>query len=96
MSDSNSTKALHPLHPLTRPRHTSKTLRYIDKTCYLDDPQYVPGGNGYQCLRATNPIRSIVYFLNQHPVIAFAIVKTYVTIAPAHQSKIETKYKTSR
>jgi hypothetical protein len=72
------------------PASTYKIFHYIDDICYLDEPQWVPG-DGTTRLLANNPIRNIQYYLDQHPDIAFAIFKTYLSKAPRDLTKIETK-----
>lgn len=79
-----------PSPQAAHPASTYKIFHYIGDICYLDEPQWVPG-DGSPRLRASNPIRNIHYYLDQHPDIAFTVYKTYASRAPADLAKIETK-----
>jgi chemotaxis signal transduction protein len=61
----------------------------VDNREYLDEPQWEPGEGAQPVLRATNSVRNINYYLDQHPEIAFAIYKVYDS-RPRELSELET------
>jgi hypothetical protein len=73
-----------------KPATTYKTFYYIGETHYLDEPHWEPG-DGVAVLRSNNPIRNFEDYLDQHPDIAFAIIKVYDSRPPSDRSKIERK-----
>jgi hypothetical protein len=72
------------------PAHTFQIFHHVHDGTFLDKPHWEPGEGG-PILRASNPIRNIDHYLDQHPEVAFVFFKLYKSIAPADRTKIETK-----
>ncbi|CEN61299.1 hypothetical protein ASPCAL07956 [Aspergillus calidoustus] len=55
---------------------------------FLDEPHW-EAGDYRPVLRSTNPIRNIDYYIDQHPEIAFYIIKRYSSVVPEDPSVLE-------
>ncbi|CAH0051787.1 unnamed protein product [Clonostachys solani] len=78
----------------TRPAQiatTYKTFYQIGPKYFLQEPHWEPGEGASTVLACENGIRSFSDYVDQHPDIAFTVIKVYDPRPPMDRSKIETK-----